>query len=539
MIHHHDPSVCDNHHDITTDATPPLVSRRALLGLGAGLGLSALAACTTRPTSPAATTTLAPSSPSLRRAIAAAEAARPHTGTRRTVDLVAESSTIDLGGKIVPTFSYGQRLPGRVIRANVGDQLHVAVTNRLAEPTSVHWHGIALRNDMDGVTPATRTIAAGAAFTYDFSVPDPGTYWFHPHVGVQADYGLYGPLIVDDPNEKPWYDEEWIVMLDDWTSGVGADPARILAKLSDGSMSSMPGMSMSSSSMGGGMSMGSSSGSPAGGMGVGTSALLGGDAGDVTYPDYLINGRLATAPTSFASTPGRRIRIRIINAGADTAFRVALGEHTMTVTHTDGFPVKPVVVDGLLIGMGERYDVVVTAKDGVFPLFASAEGKNGHGLALLKTGAGSVPAPMRAPRELTGRIGQASDFTAAPHVDLAARRVAATLPVTLGGDMTTYKWTINGRPYLNTVPLTVTQGQRVQLAFRNTTTMWHPMHLHGHTFQMLNGSARGARKDTLIVKPAQTVAVLLEANNPGAWMLHCHNAYHAEAGMMTRLDYTT
>lgn len=123
------------------------------------------------------------------------------------------------------------------------------------------------------------------------------------------------------------------------------------------------------------------------------SKLLGGDPGDVIYPYYIINGRIPEAPTTFQAKPGQRIRIRFINAGSDTAFRVALAGHRMTVTHTDGFPVVPTDVDALLIGMGERYDVIVTAGDDVFPLVGLAEGKNAVSRALLATGVGNAWPP--------------------------------------------------------------------------------------------------------------------------------------------------
>ena len=126
--------------------------------------------------------------------------------------------------------------------------------------------------------------------------------------------------------------------------------------------------------------------------GAGSESLLGGDPGDVTYPYYVVNGRIPEAPTTFRAKPGQRIRIRFINSGSDTAFRVALGGHRMKVTHTDGFPVVPTDVDALLIGIGERYDVIVTAGDGVFPLVASAEGKNALGRALLLNGLAQLQA---------------------------------------------------------------------------------------------------------------------------------------------------
>jgi FtsP/CotA-like multicopper oxidase with cupredoxin domain len=497
------------------------LSRRAFVTAGAAVaGGFALAGCG-RPQTPAA----GPTAPT-NAAIAAAEAARPHTGRTVTATLTPQPETIDLGGTLAATLAYGANLPGPLIRANVGDELAVTVANRLNHPTSVHWHGIAIRNDMDGAAPATPDINPGADFTYRFTVAHPGTYWAHPHTGLDADAGLYLPLIVDDPKEPGGYDAEWIVVLDDWTDGVGKTPKEIYDELHAPTPAgdNMPGM--------GGMSAMA---------GVGTSPLLGGDAGDVSYPYYLINGRIPNAATTFTAKPGQRIRIRIINAGSDTAFRVALAEHTMTVTHTDGYPVVPTDVDALLIGMGERYDVTVTAGDGVFPLVASAEGKNAVARALLSTGAGRPPEATFAPPELNGRLGTVDAFTATPDVDLGRAKADTTLSATLSGGMAKYDWTINGHPYADTQPLTIIQGQRATMTFTNTTMMWHPMHLHGHTFQVLTRDGRpGPRKDTVIVLPMQTVAVNLVADNPGsAWMLHCHNTYHQEAGMMTSLNYST
>ncbi len=221
------------------------------------------------------------------------------------------------------------------------------------------WGAVA--QSCDGVPGVTQDpIASGDTFVYEFTAPNAGTHFFHPHVGVQIDRGLYAPLIIDDPGERGDYDDEWIVVLDDWTDGVGQNPDDILAgyQAQNGTLSGMGGMG------GGSMpGMGGSSSSPLG------------DAGDVDYPYYLINGRVPTAPTSFSSKPGRRIRIRLINAGADTIFKVALGGHQMTVTHSDGYPVVPRTTRSLYIAMGERYDVIVTAGDGVFPLVADAREK--------------------------------------------------------------------------------------------------------------------------------------------------------------------
>ncbi len=475
------------------------------------------------------------------------EEARPHTGKTVTARLAPGPADIDLGGTRAQTLAYSGQVPGPLIRANVGDEIAVAVDNGLDHPTSVHWHGIALRNDMDGAAPATPNITPAANFTYRFTSPYPGTYWAHPHTGLDTDYGLYVPVIIDDPSEPGRYDAEWIVVLDDWTSGVGSSPEEIFNGLRSmgmgnggmpgmGGMGQMPGMGDMGHMPGMG-GMGSMPMTPGVG-GAAASALLGGDGGDVTYPYYLVNGRIAAAASAFSAKPGQRIRIRIINAAADTAFRVALAGHRMRVTHADGFPVVPVDVDALLLGMGERYDVIVTAGDGVFPLVASAEGKNAVARALLTTAAGSAPDASFRPPELTRLVGTVDTFTATPDVQLPTDS-DVSLAARLGGAMMRYDWTINGRPFDQSVPLTIQQGQRATLTFANATMMWHPMHLHGHTFQVIKADGSiGPRKDTVIVKPMQTVAVRLVADNPGTWMLHCHNGYHMDAGMMTMLDYT-
>lgn len=492
------------------------------------IGGAALAACgrstTTQAAHPGGT-------PDLSKAIAAAEKSRPHTGRTVTARLTPKRTDIDLGGVRARTLAYDDRLPGPLIRGKVGDELAVTVDNGLDLPTSVHWHGLALRNDMDGAAPASPDIEPAQNFTYTFTSPFPGTYWAHPHAGLDTDYGLYLPVIIDDPAEPGRYDSEWVVMLDDWTDGVGSSPEEIFSGLRSmgmgghGSMPGMPGMG----------DMGPMSDPPGGDAGM--SGLLGGHGGDVNYPYYLINGRIPAAPTTFTAKPGARIRIRIINAAADTAFRVALAGHRLTVTHTDGFPITPVDVDTLLIGMGERYDVTVTAGDGIFPLVAVAEGKTSLGRALLSTGAGSAPDADFRPPQLNGRVGTVDTFTAAPEVALDPNTTDA-LEVRLSGSMMHYDWAINGRPYDHTDALTVHQGQSVTMTFVNSTTMWHPMHLHGHTFQVLRpDGSLGPRKDTVVVTPRQSVAVKLLADNPGSWMLHCHNGYHMGAGMMTRLDY--
>ncbi|WP_406336257.1 multicopper oxidase family protein [Streptomyces sp. NBC_00203] len=474
--------------------------------------------------------------------VAAAEKKRG-SGPVRKVKLTAAATSLDLGGRTVKSWTYGGDLPGEAVRVTAGDTFALTLANHLPEATSLHWHGIALRNDMDGVPGLTqRAVKPGADFTYRFTVPHAGTYWFHPHSGTQQDRGLYAPLIVEDPKEPLSYDKEWVVVLDDWVDGVdGSTPNAVLKELSGGMGMDMghSGHDMSNMSMRAGESPSSSSSRASGPsrmlMGA-ESDLLGGDAGDVAYPYYLVNGRTAKAPSVFRARPGDRVRIRIINAGGDTAFRVALGGHEMTVTHTDGFPVRHATTDALLLGMGERYDVLVTVKDGVFPLTALAEGKKASAQALLRTGGGSAPTASVRPKELDGRLLTADKLRADASVALPEKEPDRTVKLQLTGGMEKYDWAFDKKPYSADQRHPVRAGERVRLVFSNSTSMWHPVHLHGHTFGLAS-VAGGPRKDTAIVLPNGTLTVDFDADNPGLWMIHCHNVYHSEAGMMTVLGY--
>ncbi|MFG2991378.1 multicopper oxidase family protein [Streptomyces sp. NPDC048257] len=471
--------------------------------------------------------------------VRAAEAARKATSPLTEVKVTATATPLDLGGGItVRSWAYGDRLPGQEVRATAGGTLSLTLANNLPEATSMHWHGLALRNDMDGVPGLTqRDIAPGASFPYKFAVPDPGTYWIHPHTGVQQDRGLYAPLIIEDPKEPLSYDKEWVVVLDDWIDGVdGATPDAVLAELrkgmngnegahaAHGKTPSSPAPSPSSSGKRSYVAMG------------GHSDYLGGDAGDVVYAHYLINGRVADDPSVLTARPGDRIRLRIINAGGDTAFRIALGDHELTVTHTDGYPVEQTKTGSLLLGMGERYDVLVTAKDGVFPLTALAEGKEGSALAVLRTGSGTAPTAATRPAELDAPPLTAGGLRAAESAAIAPRDPDRTVQIRLTGSMRTYNWAFDGKPYTPDQRHPVKAGERVRLVFANATPMWHPIHLHGHTFA-LGEQERGVRKDTAILLPGRRLTVDFDADNPGLWMTHCHNVYHSESGMMTVLGY--
>ena len=516
------------------------LNRRLFLGLSvAGAAAAALAACSNTPASNAARVMPTDS------AVADVEARRAFSGTAVSQDLKAGSFTATVAGKTVTTWGYNGNLAAPTIRAKAGDKLTVNLQNALKDQTAIHWHGLALRNDQDGVQHVTQDpVAAGAGFTYDFRLSHPGTYWYHSHMEIQRERALYGALIVEDPKEPLKYDRDWVIVLDDWMDGITGTPDDVLKELSQGmNMSGMSGMSgMDHSSMGSSPAPAPASGSTDTEMKhmlMGSrSDFLGGDAGDVSYPFHLFNSKAPEEAEVLQARTGEVIRLRIINAAGDTAYRLGIPGQKLTLTHTDGFPVQHQDVDAVVLGMGERVDALLTVREGFTPVLALPEGKVGQALGFVSTGTGRKPLPAVLPDTLEGTVLDGGQLKADPTVTLAAKNPDRTHELKLTGGMDKYDWGINGNRFDMTKPFEHTfdlkAGERVEVKFTNDTDMWHPMHLHGHTFQV---GAGGARKDTVIVRPKQSVTVMFDADNPGQWLAHCHNAYHAERGMMALFSY--
>ncbi|MBM7458080.1 multicopper oxidase family protein [Rhodococcus coprophilus] len=469
--------------------------------------------------------------------IAAAEQARGWNGREVTAALTAAVATVDLGGRLVDTWSYGGRAVAPELRASVRDKMLVSVRNELPTDTTVHWHGIRIRNDMDGAAPATQDpIGQGGDFLYDFVVPDPGTHWYHSHSGLQADRGLFGALVVEDPNDTSGADVDVTLVLDDWVDGLGTTPEAVLAALN-------PAISGGHGGHGG-----HGGGAPAEPTpeessvaqalvngGHGSSVPLGGMTQHIGYPLHLINGRPPNDPEVVTAAPGSRVRLRIVNAAAETPYRFAVAGHELTVIAADGFDVTPATTDTLIIGMAQRYDVLVTLKSGAWPVVAKVEGRDGYASTVLRS---TDAAPLSAPDvggvlpELGGRLLAESELRPAESVRLETRSPDRDYRVELiqAGDR--YVWGMAGA---DAGKLVMRQGERIRITMANTSTMWHPMHTHGHTFAVPDYG--GLRRDTVNVLPGTELAIEFDADNPGEWMFHCHNAYHFEAGMTANLRY--
>ncbi|TCJ16851.1 multicopper oxidase family protein [Rubrobacter taiwanensis] len=436
------------------------------------------------------------------------------TGRVLEYTLEAAPTNFEIAGRELSTWGYNGGVPGPEIRVKEGDTLRVRVRNRLPAGTTVHWHGLPVPNEVDGVPHVTQSpIPPGGEFVYEFAAPAIGSYIYHSHVGLQLDRGLYGPLVVEPAREELSYDREYILMLDDWLDGLPGTPEDALGELRGSGRGMMGGMMR---------------------------------ARGIEYPNYLINGRAPEDPASLTVRRGERVRLRLMNPSAETVFRFAPAGHRMTVTHADGQAIGPVEADVLRIGMGERYDVLLDADNpGVWQLAAVPEGKRGQARAVLRyreSAEESAPPADVQPPELQGRLLSYADLRDARERSFPDGGLFSgpdrTFELTLSGGMGRYVWQIDGQRYPEAEPLPVREGEWVRVQMRNHSMMAHPMHLHGHFFQLRNGTGCGPFKDTALVEAHMgELAFDFVADNPGEWFFHCHNAYHMETGMARVISY--
>jgi FtsP/CotA-like multicopper oxidase with cupredoxin domain len=474
-------------------------------------------------------------------------------------------------------------IPGPLIRLTEGQQVRLHVTNNLAEDSSIHWHGLLLPFQFDGVPGVSFPgIRPGETFTYEFPIRQAGTYWWHSHSGLQEQIGHYGPLIIEPAHyHGPAYDRELVLLLSEFTP---THPHEIMRKLKVGEhyynrqMQTLTDgdMPLAERLMWGQMRM-----NPR-------------DVADVSAPEYayLVNGHAPEDGLELRFQPGERVRLRVINGSAMTFFNVRLPGMEMLVVEADGQAVEPVPVEEFQIGVAETYDVIVTPAAGAHAIVAEAMDRSGMALATLTSTPGARPAvpPLREPVTLTmadmgmghrdhaGMDHSMRDTSLLPpHVgtgpgvdmvapmpvdrmdfpglglDTADHRVLRytdlraadpnpprpperSLQIHLTGNMERYMWSFDGRQFhaVTDDPIRFAFDERVRVTLVNDTMMAHPIHLHGHFFELVNGSGptRQPRKHTLVVQPGGKATFDLTANEPGDWAFHCHLLYHMHAGMM-------
>ena len=437
------------------------------------------------------------------------------------VQLRIARRTIEVNGREASVFGLRQPngTPGLALRE--GDAFNVMLENDTDEATIIHWHGLTPPFASDGVAGAALPLmAARTERSFDFPVGAAGTHWMHAHT-LQEQALLAAPLIVRTLAEERRDEQEIIVLLHDFSF---SSPEEILERLkSRGSPAPdhapIAGMAPTTASTDGvGMAI---------------------DINDVEYDAYLANDRTLGDPEIVAVELGGRVRLRVINGATATAFTLDLGEVDGEVIAVDGQLVQPVKGRRFPVAMGQRLDVRLQLPREVrsFPVLALREGaRQRTGLILQPPGA----AVSRLP-ELS--------VDDAPVLDLDFEaRLSALVPLenhsdhrafdlALTGSMATYGWGLE-----TAEPMVVRRGDRIEVTMLNKSMMSHPMHLHGHHFQVVAINRQrfsGAMRDTVNIPPQRSVTIAFDAGNPGQWAFHCHHLYHMAAGMMTQLSYST
>lgn len=448
------------------------------------------------------------------------------------LSLIVGTRVIEVAGK--PATVYGITRPdgGHGLLAQAGQRFVARVENHLDQPTALHWHGQTPPNAMDGVPGVTQApIAAGAAQDYDFALR-PGTHWMHSHHGLQEQRLLAAPMVVAEDSHADI--DDIVVLLHDFSF---AAPEELMSRL--GAMAPMDHAAMHHD--GQMPDHAAMMASMMGGMNHDMMASMA-HANDLDYDAYLANDRELRDPQVSRVEAGGRVRLRLINGATTTAFQIGLGQLSGVVLSVDGVPVRPLATTSFPLAMGQRVDLLldIPKAGGAWPILAQREGASERtGIILATRGAtvAKLAATAHQPAPLSS-LGWEQGLSAATPLRVMAPDRRHLL--TLEGSMAGYRWSLGGRTYGQHQSLEVRAGERVELTFLNHSAMMHPMHLHGHAFQVveLNGQRlAGALRDTLAVPAMSRVTVALDADNPGEWVLHCHNLFHMAAGMMTTLKY--
>ncbi|MCC7048674.1 MAG: multicopper oxidase family protein [Alphaproteobacteria bacterium] len=438
--------------------------------------------------------------------------------------LAVERRVIEVNGQ--PASVYGIRgpdgRPGLVLAP--GQRFQVRLDNRAGLPTLIHWHGQTPPLVQDGVPGLSQPLLQpDRSYDYDYA-PRPGTHWMHSHEGLHEQLLMAAPLIVHEAGAPAM--REVVVMLHDFTF---ADAAEVFAKLGSG---------QGGHAMHGAMDHSAHAGHAGHSAGPALSAHL----HDVEYDAFLANDRTLDDPEVIRVERGERIRLRLINAATATAFIIDAGSLAAQAVAVDGNPVRPLPGRRFPLAMGQRLDLVLTLprENGAWPVLARREGDTARTGIVLATPSARVARIAPKGRDKAAVADLALERRLVARQALARRAPDRRFKVVLG-EKPPYVWMLNEATFDQRQPLAVRQGERVHLTFENPTSMMHPMHLHGHHFQVIAlGGERiaGAMRDTVIV-PALggRVTVAFDADNPGEWMLHCHNLYHMAAGMMTTVKY--
>jgi len=447
-------------------------------------------------------------------AVSAALAPRLANAAGEQKILRLQTRQIDIGGKAATRYGVAQPSGAYGLTLNEGDVFDVRLHNDLPVPSGLHWHGLTEPWRQDGVPYISGPpIQPGKFADYKFPVAPAGTRYMHSHFGLQEQDLLAAPLIVRETSAIKSGLQEVVILLEDFSWTNPQTLYENLRKPKAGGMDVKPdGMAMSKQ-----------------------------DLNDVVYDAYLANDRTLADPQVFDVERDGQVRLRVINGAASTNFTIDLGAIEGTLVAVDGNPIAPLTARQFPLAVAQRADIVLhMPSDGkAMTVLARGEGPPLQtGVVLRPPGAVVEKLPEKGDA-MPPIVGLVQELLLRASQPLPAKPVDRSIPVDLVGTMMGYVWgmPINGQ---GGAPATVARGERVELVMRNETMMAHPMHLHGHSFQVTEIDGQrfsGALRDSVLVMPNSTVKVVFDADNPGLWAFHCHNLYHMAAGMFGTLVY--
>jgi FtsP/CotA-like multicopper oxidase with cupredoxin domain len=452
-----------------------------------------------------------------------------------TTTLQIEKRVIDVLGKAAKVFEIVQPDGARGIHAEVGQGLRVRLQNRAGEATLIHWHGLTPPWQQDGVPNLSQApLAPGASYDYDFPLTRPGTNWMHSHHGLQEQRLMAAPLIVRDPAESAADIQDVVVLFHDFTF---RDPKEILAGLKAGG----PGAAHGAPPAAGHGTPAPSMPMDHSAMGHDQSAMPDAHLHDVEYDAFLADDRTLDDPSVFRVERGGRVRLRLINAATATHFWLDLDRLEGRLIAVDGVPVEPMIGSRFEFAIAQRLDILIDLprEQAAWPIFAVREGDTKRTGFVLATKDGTISRQASDAQQRAEAVGLGLERRLRAAVPLPRRTADRRHTVTIT-EAPGYVWMLNGAVHGAHKPLVARPGERVEITFVDQTTMAHPMHLHGHHFQVvaIDGERfAGAVRDTVLIPARGNVTIALDANNPGKWALHCHHLYHMAAGMMTTVEY--
>ncbi|WP_286924771.1 multicopper oxidase domain-containing protein [Flavobacterium sp. UBA4197] len=501
-------------------------------------------------------------------------------------DLYVTDTVVNYTGKKVKAIAINGSIPAPTLHFTEGDTAVIRIHNKMHHETSIHWHGLLLPNEQDGVPYLTTAPIKGmSTHTYKFPIKQSGTYWYHSHTMLQEQIGMYGAFIIHKKQEPEL--PEYTMLLSDWTDANPHEIERSLHKANDWYAIKKGATQNYAEAIGKGHFLTKFTNE--------WKRMHAMDVSDVYYERFFVNGKQEDHAPQFK--PGEKVRVRIINGSASTYFWLNYAGGKITVVASDGMDVQPVAVDRFIVGVSETYDVIVTIpdKDTAFELVATAEDRTGQASLWLGNGVKQLQQPLPKLKyfegmkmmndmmtvggnmkdmgmnmslqqmdmntvmypEITGKekdkktAGMAMDghqHQETGNTDIVTLNYAMlkspvktnlpdgpvrTLHFELTGNMNRYVWTLNNKTISESDKVLIKKGENIRIVVTNNSMMRHPMHLHGHFFRILNGQGDYAPlKNVLDIMPMETDTIEFHASEEyGDWYFHCHILYHMMAGM--------